>query len=420
MSTESVAVIGSGVAGCTAAYLLRRRYDVTLFEALPRLGGHADTQEVRAPDGSMVAIDTGFIVHNRVTYPLLSKLFAELRVPLRATDMSMSISCRECGLEYAGGKKGVGLAVDPKPGARTKYLHMLAEIPRFFRAANTLLDGPGTDDTTFGPFLAGRGFSRYFTEHFAQPFISAVWSAGEVDSLRYPARYLFTFLRNHGLLAMRPMYPWQTVQGGSRVYIGRIAAALRHIHSGIPVRAVRRHADGVEVVDDAGTVHSFDRVVVATHADQALTLLADPTVREKEVLGAFSYSRNRVWLHTDASVLPGNIRARASWNHLKTSCRAGERALVSYHMNRLMRLSEPVDYIVTLNGMGFVDEASILAERTYEHPVCTLGSVAAQRSLPTLTGQRIAFSGAYHGWGFHEDGCVSGLRAARAFGVDWP
>ena len=218
---------------------------------------------------------------------------------------------------------------------------------------------------------------------------------------------------------MRPMYPWRTVEGGSGVYIGRIAAALQRVERGIPVRAVRRHADGVDVVDDAGEVHSVDRVVVATHADQALALLAEPSIREKEVLGAFSYSRNRVWLHTDSSVLPRNIRARASWNHLKTSCRAGERALVSYHMNRLMRLSEPVDYIVTLNGMGYVDESAILAERNYQHPVCTKASVAAQRSLPALTGKRIAFAGAYHGWGFHEDGCVSGVRAARAFGVDW-
>ena len=420
MGRERVAVVGSGVSGLTAAYLLRHGFDVTLFEARPKLGGHADTRDITTPDGTTVPVDTGFIVHNRVTYPHLSRLFAELRVPLCETEMSMSVSCLACGLSYTGGKSGAGLAARTGPGTRGKYVRMLAEIPRFYRAAHALLATSEQSEPTLGEFLMRGRYSRYFIDHFALPLVSAVWSVGEDSSHHYPARYLFVFLRNHGMLSIGAPHKWRTVAGGSRLYVDRIGALLADVRAGVPVRAIRRHADGVEIIDAGDAVHHMDRVVVATHADQALGLLIDPTPQEKEVLGAFSYSRNFMQLHTDGSVLPGGPRLRASWNLLKPACRGGERALVSYDMTRLMRLSEPIGYIVTLNGADRVDRSAVLAESVYEHPVYTPASVAAQRSLPSLTYARTAFAGAYHGWGFHEDGCLSGVQAARAFGAGWP
>jgi uncharacterized protein len=418
MTRERVAVIGAGISGLTAAYLLRHRYDVLLLDAEPKLGGHADTENVVTPDGTVVPVDTGFIVHNGSTYPRLTRLFAELDVPTRDTEMSMSIQCQGCGLQYAGGKGGIGLLPSGGRSVRGRYLRMLTEIPRFHQAALRLLAGSDVD-VTLGHVLARGGFSRYFIDHFAVPVVSAVWSAGEQISLRYPAHHLFTFLRNHGMLSTHGSLRWRTVVGGSRTYVNRIAARLTTVRTGTPVRAVLRHADGVEVVDATGTTHEVGRVVLATHADQALAALADPTPDEKQVLGAFEYARNEIWLHTDPALLPSTPRIRASWNYLKPACRSDESVLVSYDLNRLMQLTEPVDYIVTLNAASRIDAQSLIKKVVYDHPIFTGTAVAAQRCLPRLTGPRTAYAGAYHGWGFHEDGCVSGVRAAQAFGVRW-
>lgn len=419
VSRERVAVIGAGVSGLTAAYLLQRRYDVTLFEASPRLGGHAHTHDVTAPDGAAVAVDSGFIVHNERTYPNLLRLFGELDVRTQDCEMSMSVLCLGCGLEYAGGKGASGLLSRPGLLGRPRYLRMLAEITRFHRHAHQVLDEPSGGEPTLGEFLAAGRYSRYLVNHFALPLVSAVWSAGERISRDYPARYLFEFLRNHGMLSVTGSPRWRTVVGGSRTYVERAAASLTAVRVAAPVRAIRRQDTGVDVIDAAGVLHETGRVVVATHADQALALLADASPLEKQVLGAFSYSRNETWLHTDTSVLPQTAAARSSWNYLKTSCGADDRVLVSYHMNRLMRLAEPLDYVVTLNAGDRVDDSSVLAKMTYEHPVYTPESVAAQRRLPELNSSRTAFAGAYHGWGFHEDGCAAGTRAAAAFGVSW-
>ncbi|MPY85711.1 MAG: FAD-dependent oxidoreductase [Actinophytocola sp.] len=419
MSRERVAVIGAGVSGLTAGYLLQRRYGVTLFEASPRLGGHAHTHDVTAPDGAPVAVDSGFIVHNERTYPNLLRLFGELDVRTQDCEMSMSVRCLGCGLEYAGGKQVSGLLPRAAHLRRLRYLRMLAEIMRFHRHAHRVLAAPGAGQTTLGEFLAAGRYSRYFVNHFALPLVSAVWSAGERISRDYPARYLFEFLRNHGMLSVTGAPQWRTVVGGSRSYVDRAAASLTAVRAGAPVRAIRRSATGVRVIDAAGVAHDSERVVVATHADQALALLADATLLEKHVLGAFSYSRNETWLHTDPSVLPQTAGARASWNYLKASCGGDDRVLVSYHMNRLMQLAEPQDYLVTLNAGDRVDASAVLAKMTYEHPVYTPESVAAQGRLPELNTSRTAFAGAYHGWGFHEDGCAAGVRAAEAFGVSW-
>jgi predicted NAD/FAD-binding protein len=416
------AVIGSGVAGLTAAHVLQRRYDVTLFEADERLGGHAHTHEVPAADGGTVLVDSGFIVHNTRTYPTLLRLFGELGVATQDAEMSMSVRCEGCGLEYAGARKLAGLFPQRSNLARPAYLRMLAEVLRFHRHARRVLADDRAGDVSLGAFLAVGGYSRYFAEHFLLPMVACVWSAGEAVSLGYPARYLFAFLDHHGLLAVGGSPQWRTVVGGSARYVEKVAKGLTTVVVATPVRSVTRLAGGgVEIRDDAGGVHRADRVVVATHADRALSLLAEPTPAERAVLGAFSYSRNTTQLHHDASVLPRNPAARASWNYLKPACTTAPDApvLVSYDMNRLQRLAEPVDHVVTLNGAGRVDQSRVRATMAYEHPIYTRASVDAQRRLPELDDGTVAFAGAYHGWGFHEDGAAAGVRAAASLGVAW-
>lgn len=421
MTRPRVAVIGAGVSGLTAAHLLQRNHDVVLFESAERLGGHAHTHDVRTADNRALGVDSGFIVHNERTYPNLLRLFGELDVSTQDTEMSMSVRCRGCGLEYAGGKKLGGLFARPANLARPAYLSLLAQVPRFHRRANQLLDEPhGADELTLGEFLRAGRFSTYFTEHFALPLVSAVWSSDQRTSRSYPARYLFEFLRHHGMLSVSGSPAWKTVVGGSREYVRRIAERLSAVHVATPVRSARRLADGVEVRDDADRVHHVERVVLACHADQALDLLADPTPTEKEVLGAFEYAENETALHTDPAALPGAAAARASWNHLKPACGADSGPVrVSYDMNRLMRLAEPEDYVVTLNGTDEIREDRVLARMNYRHPVYTPTSVAAQRRLAEIGDERVGFAGAYHGWGFHEDGCAAGVRAAAAFGAGW-
>ena len=422
MTRPRAAVVGSGVAGLTAAYILQRRYDVTLFEADGRLGGHAHTHEVNPPAGGTVRIDTGFIVHNERTYPQMLRLFGELAVLTQESEMSMSVRCEGCGLEYAGARQLRGLFADPRNLSQPRYLRMLGEVTRFHREARHLLvrDDDGGAELTLGQFLATGRYSRYFVDHFMMPLVSAVWSTGPQDSAQQPARNLFQFFDNHGMLSVGGSPPWRTVVGGSRSYVDKVAEQLSAIRVSTPVRTVSRGFEALEVRDDADSVHQFDRAVIATHPDAALGMLADPSLAQKEVLGAFTYSRNEAWLHTDASILPRRAGARASWNYLKATC-SGTHGLplVSYDLNRLMRLDEPLDYVVTLNGTDRVSGSTVLARMSYEHPVFTPESLAAQRRLPEISDETLAFAGAYHGWGFHEDGCAAGVRAAACLGVDW-
>ncbi|WP_425589387.1 NAD(P)/FAD-dependent oxidoreductase [Streptomyces siamensis] len=417
------AVVGSGVAGLTAAHVLSRVRRVALYEADDRLGGHAHTHDLASSDGRVHRVDSGFIVHNRRTYPNLLRLLRELDVATQESEMSMSVRCEGCGLEYAGARGPAGLLARPRNALHGPYLRMLAEVPVFHRAARRLLaegtEGAG-DTLTLGDFLTRERFSPYFVAHFMTPLVSAVWSCDAHTALDHPAVHLFRFLEHHGMLSIGDSPVWRTVTGGSRSYVDRLAKQLDAVHTSAPVRAVRRHADGVEITTDDGTTASYDSVVVAVHSDQALQLLADPTEREREVLGAFRYSRNSTLLHTDTTLLPRARRARASWNYLMPSCAAAaDRVRVSYDMNRLQRLDAPETYVVTLGGEDRVDPDRILARMEYEHPVFTPESVAAQRQLPALNTAVTAFAGAYHGWGFHEDGCRSGVTAAAALGVVW-
>ncbi|MEV6019020.1 FAD-dependent oxidoreductase [Streptomyces sp. NPDC051997] len=414
------AVIGGGVAGLTAAYVLSQERPVALYEADDRLGGHAHTHDLTSSDGRLHRVDSGFIVHNHRTYPNLLRLFAELGVATQESEMSMSVRCEGCGLQYAGARGPSGLFARPASALRAPYLRMLTEVPAFHRAARRLLAQGGEDTLTLGEFITREGFSPYFTRHFMTPLVSAVWSCDAATARLYPAAYLFRFMDHHGMLSVGGSPLWRTVTGGSRSYVDRLAKELDAVHTSTPVRAVRRHADGVDITTEDGTTASYGSVVIAVHPGQALRLLADPTDLEREVLGTFRYSRNTTLLHTDTTLLPSARGARASWNYLMPDCATdADRVRVSYDMNRLQRLDAPETYVVTLGGEDRVDPARVLARMEYEHPVYTPESVAAQRRLPALNSPVTAYAGAYHGWGFHEDGCRSGVEAAGALGVNW-
>jgi uncharacterized protein len=417
----SVAVIGAGVSGLTAAYLLSRTHDVTLFEAEGRLGGHAHTHDVTDSDGGQHAVDSGFIVHNEKTYPWLRKLFGELDVQVRPTEMSMSVRCEGCGLEYAGGRGLRGVFAQPRRLIDPRFLRMLWQVKRFHRRALAFLRT--TDDenlTTYGEFLEREGFSGYFITHYAIPVVSCVWSAGRETTLVYPARYLFRFLDHHGMLRVGGSPQWYSVAGGSRVYVERLAGLLKDVRAAHAVTDVTRREDGVQIRDVTGQVTRVDRVVIATHADQALGLLTDPSGAEVTTLKQFGYSSNVTVLHTDSSALPEAPKARASWNYRMTSCdRPGQPAVVTYWMNQLQGHRAAQDFLVTLNDRERLDPESIVATMDYEHPIYTPEAVRAQSQLSSLATDRTVYAGAYHGWGFHEDGCRSGVEAAEHFGVAW-
>ncbi len=414
-----VAVIGSGVAGLTSAYLLQRRFDVTLFEADDRLGGHAHTHDVPTSSGRVAGLDTGFLVHNLKTYPNLLRLFAELDVATQESEMSMSVRCDGCGLEYAGARGLRGLFAQPSAAFRPKYLAMLVQVKKFHAEAHRVLDAPD-DLRSLGEFINQGGYSTFFANHFLLPVVACVWSCGFDGARNYPARYLFAFLEHHGMLAVTGSPQWRTVVGGSRSYVDKAVKELSAVHTATPVRSVTRHADGVSVRDENNEIHEFARVVVAAHPDQALTLLSDADAQERRLLGAFEYTRSHTVLHTDSSVLPKAKGATASWNYQMNTCTSDDnRVNVSYYLNRLQRIDDHVDYLVTLNSEGQVDPAKIIDEMDYAHPTYTIESVAAQQQLGLINTGRTAFAGAWQGWGFHEDGCVSGVRAAESFGVTW-
>lgn len=425
-----VAVIGSGVAGLTAAYVLNRQDTVTLFEADSRLGGHAHTHDVPQAGGPVLGIDTGFIVHNERTYPTLLRLFAELGIDTQDSEMSMSVRCDGCGLEYAGARaKGRGILPRPSTLLRGRYLLMLLEVMRFYRKARALLaeeNSSSDPELTLGEFLAREKFSSYFISHFMTPVVSAVWSCDPTTALAYPARYLFTFLGHHGLLGVSGSPQWRTVTGGSRTYVEKVAATLPEIRLSSPVTGVRRHADGVELTTSTGsgtlTTETFDAVVIATHPAQALGMLTDASPAEQAALGGMPYSVNHTVFHRDAAVLPSSDNAKASWNYRLPSCDARpDKVLVSYDMTRLQRLA-PADlgrYIVSLGESDLIADNTVIERMVYEHPQYTPDSLAAQQRILALGDNRLAFAGAYHGWGFHEDGALSGVRAAARLGREW-
>jgi predicted NAD/FAD-binding protein len=411
-----VAVIGSGIAGLGAAHALRRVHDVEVFERDDRAGGHANTVEVARADGSLLALDTGFLVHNRRNYPLLTRLFTELGVRTQDSDMSFGVSCARCRLEYSA----VRLWTQPRTVVRPVMARLLAEVVRFLLTGRRALEERHAR-STLDDYVRIEGYSRFFRDHFVVPFAAALWSTSPDETLGFPAAYAVRFFENHGLLGFR-RHRWRTVTGGSRRYVERITAPLGdRLRLGAGVRAILRDADGVTVRTEDDAAHRFDAVVVATHAPQALAMLGDADDLERGVLGAFRTTRNSTVLHTDARLLPRAPASRASWNYLVDDCQApSAEPTVTYSLNTLQALDEPEQYCVTLNRDGRIAEDRVLRRFTYAHPLYTFDSLDAQARLPRLDGRRRTwFAGAYHGFGFPEDGLRSGLGAAAGLGATW-
>ena len=411
-----VAVVGAGISGLSAAYLLSRRHQVEMFEKDPRLGGHAHTHSVEH-EGHVWDLDSGFLVYNHRTYPHFVQLLGELGVGGHPSDMSFSVDCRRCRLQYS--TRGVnGLFTQRHRAVDPGYLRMLASIPRFNRRARALLDDPEAPEQTLGEFLAAGRLPEAFARHFMLPLVGAVWSSSSADVRGFAARPLLRFMDNHGWLTIDPPR-WWTIRGGSRRYVEAIAARLgRGVHAGCGVVAVRRESGGVLVLTERREWRRFDRIVLATHADQALRMLTDPSRDEVRLLGAFRYSHNRTLLHTDSTVLPSSRRAWASWNMVMSDCgREAAPVSLTYHLNRLQSLPGPSQFCVSLNLEREPAPRTVLAEMDYTHPILDASAVAAQPGLRRLSGARHTFfAGAHMRYGFHEDGLMSGMKVAEALG----
>lgn len=407
-----IAIIGAGVSGLVAAHLLHAEHDVAVFEAADWIGGHTHTVRVEAADGSH-DVDTGFIVMNDRNYPNFERLLAKLGVPTQASNMSFSVSDGR-DFEYSSTSLG-GLFANPRHLASPRFLRMLADVRRFQREARELLSTEG-DGPSLREYLEQRAYSREFVERLIVPQAAAVWSADPRQMWTFPARFLAQFFYNHGILSLGDRPKWRTVAGGSHRYVERLTAPFsERILLSHPVTAISRVSGRVEVTVRGREAQRFDRVIIATHSDQALDLLADPSEREREILGAIPYQRNEVVLHTDRRLLPRRRRAWASWNyHLDTD---GGASSVTYHMNRLQRLTAPEELCVTLNLSERIDPARVLGRWNYSHPVYTAAGMTAQRRRDEIDGvDRIHYCGAYWGWGFHEDGVVSAMQTCTPLG----
>jgi predicted NAD/FAD-binding protein len=410
-----IAVIGAGISGLSAAWLLGQAHDVVLFEAAPRLGGHANTVHVPGADGD-TAVDTGFIVYNEATYPNFIALMDHLRVATQPTEMSFAVSLDGGRLEYSG-TSVAGLFAQRSNLVRPRFWAMLQDITRFYRNASRDVLAGGAAATSLGDYLAAGRYGTAFRDDHLLPMAAAIWSAPCAEILSYPAAAFLRFHHNHGLLQLTDRPVWRTVTGGSSVYVDRLRAAFSgEARLGSPVRQVRRQGNDVVLTGD-GWVETFDHVVFASHADQTLAMLADPGTAEAKALGAFRYSRNRAVLHGDIALMPKRRRAWASWNHIGRRDQPDAACAVTYWMNRLQGLPDEQPLFVTLNPPDTLRADTVLHEETYEHPLFDAAALDAQARLWSLQGSRRCwFCGAYFGSGFHEDGLQAGLAVAEALG----
>lgn len=411
-----LAIIGSGISGLVAAYLLAPDHDLTVYEANDYVGGHTHTLQCEQ-NGRPYAVDTGFIVFNDKTYPNFIRLLDRLGVASQLSEMSFSVRCESTGLEY-NGKSLNGLFIQRSNLLRPSFYRMVRDIFRFYRDARRLLT-PGDEGLTIGEFIRRNEYSAEFVEKHLVPIGASIWSAEPAAFEQFPARFLARFFDNHGMLQMSGRPNWRVIRGGSSRYIQPLTAAFRDkIRLNTAIRSVRRRPDHVEVQPAAGQPERFDRVILATHSDQALKLLEDATPDEREILAAIPYQRNTVTLHTDDRMLPTRRAAWASWNYHVPRVPAA-RAKITYDMNILQTLDAPRHFCVTLNRDGEIDEQRKIRTLNYDHPIFLPPGIAAQARHERINGaNRTYFCGAYWGFGFHEDGVKSALAVCRHFGKD--
>ncbi|MFZ1864771.1 MAG: FAD-dependent oxidoreductase [Polyangiales bacterium] len=409
-----IAIVGTGISGMVAAWLLQREHEVTVFEASDRIGGHTNTVDVEV-GGRCFAVDTGFIVHNQRTYPNLIRIFEELGVSTKPTSMSFSVREEASGLEYSS----QSILARRQNALSPRVLRMIGDIVRFNGEAPRIVDGAG-ERLTLGELLQSRRYSKAFTDLYIVPMGAAIWSTDPEQMMSFPAQTFVRFLMNHGLTSLVDRPTWRVIEGGSREYVKRLVRPFAdRVRLDSPVQRITRLERQVELTVRGRNPERFDRVVIATHSDQALRLLADPSDAEVQILRAMRYQANDAILHTDISLLPRRRRAWASWNY-QIPADEEDRVVVTYDMNQLQQFDDaPVTFCVSLNAGHRVDPAKILYRTTYHHPVYTAGSVAAQRRIGEISGVRHTYyCGAYWRYGFHEDGVVSALAVARQLGVE--
>ena len=409
-----IAIVGAGISGMLAASLLCEEHEVTLFEANAYLGGHTHTVQVPLA-GRTYEVDTGFIVFNDRTYPNFIALMNRLGVASQPSQMSFSVKCERTGLEYNGTTMN-SLFAQRRNLIRPRFLRMIRDIVRFNREGTAWADS-GDDHTTLGRFLRDRGYSTPFIEEYVVPMGAAIWSADPTQMDRFPARYFLQFFRNHGMLSVGRRPQWRVITGGSHRYVEPLTRPYRDkVRVSCPIRSITRHSDHVAVAPRNGSAERYDHVVLATHSDQALALLSDPSPREREILGALPYQENEAVLHTDDTILPTRRLAWAAWNYHILRESHG-RAALTYQMNILQSLDAPKSFCVTLNHSNAIAPDSVIMRLTYHHPVYTREGVAAQRRHAEISGvNRTSYCGAYWGFGFHEDGVKSALAVCRGFG----
>lgn len=417
-----VAIVGTGISGLGCAYLLRHHAHLTLFEKGDHIGGHTHTVEVTEPgSGRPCPVDTGFMVYNEVTYPRLTRLFRELGVESKPTDMSFSVSHEDTGIEYRGSDLNT-LFAQRLNLLRPRYWRLLLAIHRFNADAARDRNDPALMTLTLEDYVRRGRYGDDFLNLYLVPMSSAVWSTPPDMMLRFPAATLLRFFHNHGFLGLHTQHPWRTLCGGSRTYVAKILAALGLEASAVregAVRVSRPASGGATVHTVSGQSLHFDHVVLAAHADESLALLESPTGAEERLLGEFRYRDNAVVLHTDASVMPRTPRARASWNYaVRRDADGTVRSATHYWMNSLQGVSDREQYFVTVNPPDRLDPAKVLRRFDYAHPLFTLGALRAQPHLPSLNrsapGQPVLFCGSYFRYGFHEDGLLAAEDAARA------